>query len=204
MPYLEPEFRISLIWVYIFCSDKSFWIFLVLTHCILNRLSYTIYWKSPISIIGISGYEIYTFLEKKAKLFANSGDRIRHRVLWCLIWVCTVCQLPFYGSPDYNGLKYLSKINNDRACSELCTIAELHGRAISSKFDIHMYSGTDPLTVTVCIHGIQTPYLLNPLVLEFGRPFYFLLTCLKTAIWEASPVDPNQMLHLHRSVYPNT
>ena len=21
-----------------------------------------------------------------------------------LIWVCTVCQLPFYGSPDYNGL----------------------------------------------------------------------------------------------------
>ena len=32
-----------------------------------------------------------------AKLFANS-------VLWRLIWVCTVCQLPFYGSPDYNGL----------------------------------------------------------------------------------------------------
>ena len=22
-----------------------------------------------------------------------------------LIWVCTVCQLPFYGPPDYNGLK---------------------------------------------------------------------------------------------------
>ena len=29
---------------------------------------------------------------------------IRRRILWCLIWVCTVCQLPFYGSPDCNGL----------------------------------------------------------------------------------------------------
>ena len=36
----------------------------VLTHCRLNRLSYTIYWKSPISILGRSGYEIYIFLEK--------------------------------------------------------------------------------------------------------------------------------------------
>ena len=35
-----------------------------LTHCILNRLSHTIYWKSPISILGTSGYEILIFLEK--------------------------------------------------------------------------------------------------------------------------------------------
>ena len=34
------------------------------THCILNRLSHTIYWNSPISILGTSGYEIYIFLEK--------------------------------------------------------------------------------------------------------------------------------------------
>ena len=44
-----------------------------LTHCILNRLSHTIYWKSPISVLGMSGCEVY-FLRKKAKLFANSGD----------------------------------------------------------------------------------------------------------------------------------
>ena len=37
---------------------------LFLTYCILNRLSHTIYWKSPISILGTSGYEIYIFLEK--------------------------------------------------------------------------------------------------------------------------------------------
>ena len=30
---------------------------------------------------------------------------IRRRVLRRLIWVCTVCQLPFQGSPVYNGLK---------------------------------------------------------------------------------------------------
>ena len=35
-----------------------------LTHCILNRLSNTIYWKSPISVLGTCGYEIYIFLEK--------------------------------------------------------------------------------------------------------------------------------------------
>ena len=35
-----------------------------LTHCIRNRLSHTIYWRSPISILGTPGYEIYIFLEK--------------------------------------------------------------------------------------------------------------------------------------------
>ena len=45
-----------------------------LTHFILNRLSHTIYWKSPISILGMSSYIMYIFLDKKAKLFAHSGD----------------------------------------------------------------------------------------------------------------------------------
>ena len=34
---------------------------------------------------------------------------IRCCVLWHLIWVCTVCQLHSYGSPDYNGL---NKVDN--------------------------------------------------------------------------------------------
>ena len=29
---------------------------IILTHFILNKLSPTIYWKSPISILGMSGY----------------------------------------------------------------------------------------------------------------------------------------------------
>ena len=47
---------------------------LPLTHCRLNRLTSTIYWKSPISILGMPGYAIYIFLEKMDKLFANNGD----------------------------------------------------------------------------------------------------------------------------------
>ena len=35
-----------------------------LTHFILNRLSHTIYWKSPMSILDTPGYENYIFLEK--------------------------------------------------------------------------------------------------------------------------------------------
>ena len=31
----------------------------------MNKLSHTIYWKSPIWILGMSSYEIYIFLEKK-------------------------------------------------------------------------------------------------------------------------------------------
>ena len=37
----------------------------ILTHFILNRLSHTIHWKSPISILGMSGYIMYIMLEKK-------------------------------------------------------------------------------------------------------------------------------------------
>ena len=35
-----------------------------ITHFRLNRLSHTIDWKSPMSILGTSGYEIYILLEK--------------------------------------------------------------------------------------------------------------------------------------------
>ena len=40
---------------------KYFDILPCLTYCRLNRLSHTIYWKSPISILGTAGYEIYIF-----------------------------------------------------------------------------------------------------------------------------------------------
>ena len=99
--------------VYQFISNNFLLIF-ELTHCILNRLSHAIYWKSPISILGTSSYEIY--MRKMAKLFANSGDWSDpvHLVLRHLIWVCKICQLPFYGYPDYNGLrKELSIISEE-------------------------------------------------------------------------------------------
>ena len=45
----------------------------LLTHCRLNELPHSIYWKILISILGMSGYVIKIFLEK-FELFANSGD----------------------------------------------------------------------------------------------------------------------------------
>ena len=46
-----------------------------LTHFTLNQsISHTIYWKRPISILSMSGYVIYVFLEKMAKLFASNRD----------------------------------------------------------------------------------------------------------------------------------
>ena len=50
------------LFIYLFISLDMFVVYA--THCSLNRLSHTIYWKSPISILGSSGYEIYIFLKK--------------------------------------------------------------------------------------------------------------------------------------------
>ena len=46
---------------YKICEKQKF---LHLTHCRLNELPHTIYWKILISILDTSGYEIQIFLEK--------------------------------------------------------------------------------------------------------------------------------------------
>ena len=47
---------------------------LSLTHCRLNELTHTIYWKSPISNLGSQAMSFRYSQRKMAKLFANSGD----------------------------------------------------------------------------------------------------------------------------------
>ena len=54
---------------------------------------HTIYWKIIIS--SMSGYVIYVFLEKKMADLQTVETLIRRHVLRHLIWVCTVCLLPF-------------------------------------------------------------------------------------------------------------
>ena len=56
-----------------------------LTHCILNRLSHTIYWKSPISIFGAPSYEIYIFLEKNGRTICKQW-RTRSDAAFCGVW----------------------------------------------------------------------------------------------------------------------
>ena len=80
------------------CSFREDW---------LNRISHTIYWKSPISILGMLLWDLDIPKEKWLNDLQTVETLIRRRILRRLIRVCTVCQLPFYGSPDYNGLKQL-------------------------------------------------------------------------------------------------
>ena len=55
----------------------------------------------------MSGYEKLLIPSEKWLNYLQTVETlIRCHILWHLIWVCTVCQLPFYGSPDYNGLTF--------------------------------------------------------------------------------------------------
>ena len=77
---------------------------------------------------------------------------IRRRVLRRLIWVCTVCQLPFYGSPDYNGLK---------TSLGLWHYACLHVQAnIQSRILIHLFSVAG-YTCIRQIASIQNTYMIR-------------------------------------------
>ena len=49
-------------------------------------------------------WDLHILGEKWLNYLQTVETLIRCRVLQHLIWVCIVCQLPFYGSPDYNGL----------------------------------------------------------------------------------------------------
>ena len=75
---------------------------------------------------------------------------IRRRVLRRLIWVCTVCQLPFYGSPDYNGLRedsFTKRAQNDFdtlvslwKCTGISTKKALFSRRFNAGWHIIRFS----------------------------------------------------------------
>ena len=84
---------------------------IVLTHICLVDPSILINWMSPFPILGVSGVLVsFLFAFKYIFLLANSEDpdqtsqNIRRRVLWHLIWVCTVCLCPKNGTLGLYGL----------------------------------------------------------------------------------------------------
>ena len=54
-------------------------------------------------------WDLHIPREKRLNYLQTVETLIRRRILRRLIWVCNVCQLPFYRSPDYNGLKSLDE-----------------------------------------------------------------------------------------------
>ena len=50
-------------------------------------------------------WDLHIPREKWLNYLQTVETLIRRRILRHLIWVCTVCQVPFYGYPDHNGLR---------------------------------------------------------------------------------------------------
>ena len=71
-----------------------------------------IYWNWNFNFRYVRFLDLHIPREKWPNYLQTEETLIRSHVLWHLIWVCTVCQLPFYRSPYYNVLKctWTSKI----------------------------------------------------------------------------------------------
>ena len=78
----------------------------LLTHCIRNTLPHYILEESNFNFRYTWLWDLHILREKWLNYLQTVETLIRHHILLCLIWVCTVCQVPFYGSPDYNGLSW--------------------------------------------------------------------------------------------------
>ena len=76
-----------------------------LTHCILNTLPHYVLEESNINFRYIRLWDLHIPREKWLNYLQTLETLIRRRILRHLIWVCIVCQLPFYESPNYNELK---------------------------------------------------------------------------------------------------
>ena len=82
----------------------------ILTHCRLNRLSHTIYWKSPISILAMSGYEILIFLKKNGWTFWKQWRPYQMPGSAVSGLGQHYSQITLLGSPDYNGLTTFCRV----------------------------------------------------------------------------------------------
>ena len=66
-----------------------------LTHICLVDPSIHISWTSPLPVLGVSGvlFDFY-YISNRYYSVSKVKTLIRRRVLWRLIWVCTVCLCP--------------------------------------------------------------------------------------------------------------
>ena len=93
-----------------------------LTHCKLNRLSHSIYTvleESNFNFRHVRLWDLYIPRE-------NGWTVCKHWRPWsdatfCGVW--SVCQLPFYESPDYNRLKKCTEFQKDLAEKAMVVIA---------------------------------------------------------------------------------
>ena len=97
-PWSNCSFRSYLILLYAICPGTV----CHLSHCIRNRLY--ILEESNFNFRYTRLWNLHILREKWLNYLQTVETLIRHRVLQRLIWICTVCQVLFYRSPDYNSL----------------------------------------------------------------------------------------------------
>ena len=103
-----------------------------LTHCILNKLSHIMYWKGPISILGMSGYEIYIFLEKNGWTICKQW-RPWSDATFCGIWsgFALFANYPFRGSPRLQWVNNSDSLNPYHTCPKIWTTSFYHNRQVN-------------------------------------------------------------------------
>ena len=75
-------------------------------------------------------WDLHILREKWLNYLQTVETVIRCCILQHLIWVCTVCQSPFYGSPDYNGLNIQTPLSFNHT---LPNIEQVHSTIFRSK-----------------------------------------------------------------------
>ena len=72
-----------------------------LTHFRLNKLSQQyILEESDFNVRDVRLFDLAIPREKCPNYLQTLKTLIGHCTMWHLIWVCNICQLPFWGSPD--------------------------------------------------------------------------------------------------------
>ena len=110
---------------------------------------------------------------------------IRCHILRHLIWVCTVCQLPFYGSPDYNGLKTADEFKSDILDNSLVVY-----HAHSCEYPQHMFSWTEkkkknliPIGLRLLGQAMPWPVVRHPSVVSPLLAFHIFDISSRSISW---------------------
>ena len=114
---------------------------------------------------------------------------IRRRVLRCLNWVCTVCHLPFYGSPNYNGLKYCHMSGYIKTVHSAAT-GYIPGKMIGGEQLLR--NGPEHYHIYPKYWDTLSTYHTSKIL---NSPFYNLLMCLKYCYTYGKLCKPRRMVY---------
>ena len=91
-----------------------------LTHLCLIYFLILIDWTSPFPILGLLGGIFHFYSNFKRNFCKQTGENlIRRRVLWRLVWFCTVCRFPTKRTLGLYGLRLYLHVPNYRMLAQV-------------------------------------------------------------------------------------